>query len=510
MKEACCQSGDRQASGVKIFSGEPSLASPITTPASQPIGKTASFRNPSTLVQVCQNLQEENLVYRAGSYRFLLPPSAKKLADATALDRRKIKALMSDKKFSTSIEFTQILTMPDSVLLPADRHDKSRSKMELRTGAFSAELMEGKNKAQVSQEKLQDPAQPREKKKKTLERFVKEIEDPAELQNRIDGLKAKNWDAADVAEFICFSTRDKLLSAAFQVCLQDLDQVPKSIEVLACNTKEILMNDKYGCHVIRVLVKKLPSLLVGVSELALTDFRRFSCNENSTKVLQAVATLDSHYRTKFMQRFSQEWDNVVGWIWSNHLISMCLRYTHNSSPSFRAIGKILLSRSRTLIEDKYDKRVLASYMEYCDENEMDLFFSILRFKNELPERCQDKYMVYIFRLLLRRGHKKSEKVIIDYIQYDELLSRLLWAKFFRLLLHEIFVDKKEALVELQNQLMEIFDDKMSSPNEDFHLRSTTLSEKDLVRLRAFYAEVKKMRENQRAKAAPTEGELEDL
>jgi hypothetical protein len=390
-----------------------------------------------------------------------------------------------------------------------DPFEKSRMRMELKTGIFSAELTDGTKKQQIWQEKAQDPAQPREKKKKTLERFVKEIEDPVELQKRVDSLKSIDWATADAADFICFSIRDKLISAAFQVYLQELTEIPKSIEILAEKTKEILMNDKYGCHVIRVLVKKLPSLLVGVSELATADFRGFSCSENSTKVLQAVATLDSHYRIEFMQLFAQEWDNVVGWIWSNHLISMCLRYTHNSSPSFRAIGKILLNRSRTLIEDKYDKRVLASYMEYCDEKEMDLFFSILRFKNELPERCQDKYMVYIFRLLLRRGHKKSEKVIIDYIQYDELLSRLLWAKFFRLLLHEIFVDKKESLVELQNQLMEFFEDKLSPQNQEYHMRSTSLSEKDLVRLKVFHAEVKKMRDNQRAKPAQIEDESQD-
>ena len=130
-------------------------------------------------------------------------------------------------------------------------------------------------------------------------------------------------------------------------------------------------------------------------------------------MLRDLAAAEDRLRVKCLEEFARNWDKVVRSRYSCLLLTTCLSLTPSNSYYFRLIGQCLLDRSPLLSSEQHIKNVLLVYLEFCSAEELEVFYRILDLDSIMPAMNTDKYMVYIFRLLLRRGHKKSKQLLLE-------------------------------------------------------------------------------------------------
>ena len=285
-------------------------------------------------------------------------------------------------------------------------------------------------------------------RKTNLQNYIKCIENSSEFMTILQQLATIDWPRVDRSEFVGLVTQDIYFTTAFQTYLQQTEVTsPLERQILA--VIEELALDKYGCHILRIVVKKSASILKACATSLLNNFRANCGHEFTNKVMQAVAAEDEKFRIGCLVRIKKYWNELKLSVSSIYLLTVCLRNTPSWNPRFQAIGIMLLKKSAHLLRDRNDKRMLARYLEFCDPAEVEKFYQTLHFEKEFQGRFDDKYMVYIFRLLLRRGHASSIRLLKEILCLE--VEAALDAGPFRQLLREI-VSESEKWVHLSDQL----------------------------------------------------------
>jgi hypothetical protein len=339
--------------------------------------------------------------------------------------------------FGSSVYRPEVRSQTD-VLHPP--FSSNAEKILLSSARDNIEYSESARNLKEKQEGSHNPLKCRQRAKYNLQKVIKDIESSPAIESLVTKLQNTNWSTVPPKQFLGYVDADIYTITAFQRYLSTAEEICAALEHLADSTKEHLIRHKYGCHVLRILVKRLPALSQKVSKLTLQSFADMCCNEFSNKVMQVIAAQDDLFRKSCFEKFCINWNTIKKNVSSIYLLTVCLRYTPNDASYFGLIGEYLVNqRGYGIIKDKHDKRILARYIEYCTEQELDIFYRLLRFESEFIERCSDKYMVYIFRLLLRRGHKQSEYQFAQGLRTEA--HEVLGFKVVRLLLDEVFSDE---------------------------------------------------------------------
>ena len=283
------------------------------------------------------------------------------------------------------------------------------------------------------------PEMVRRPREKSVDKYLLQIEEMSQVQDKLMLVRNIRWSSLRKSDFLKLATGGKISSASLQVFIESAPVSQELISVVY-KSREVLIKDKFGCHILRRMLSKSPYLFSHIKHSTLARFVEMASNECSSRVMQFIAAQDEEYREKCIQLFVSNWKRVVIHVASNYLLTACLKHTDNSSAVFRSVGSALCSKRHFLPEVKYDKRILVTYVEFCDEQQLETFFKILNFSHQFLRRCDDKYMVYIFRLLLRRGHKESEQLLYHFLS-TELVS-CLSTKYFKSFLSDIFAEKR--------------------------------------------------------------------
>jgi hypothetical protein len=306
-----------------------------------------------------------------------------------------------------------------------------------------------KETKQISE--FQQEYETRRSVRKSLERYVNQVGNSFQLNTHLLNFNNLDWTKLKPEEFLSITIDSKTSAAAFQLFLIK-SPLPQEVINLVELTAEVLLWDKFGCHILRRVVVISAKIRALLANLSLSQYVDMATNEFSSRVMQVLAAEDCEYSKRCISLFCENWKKVVVHASSNYLLSVCLKMISNSSKEFLSVGQALLDRCSTLIESKYDKRILLVYLEGCHEKEVEIFYNILKFRSQFKQRCEDKYMVYIFRTLLRRHHKPSVDILFENMKDN--LADLLTTKYFRMLLAEIFTEKR-VFFDLQTNIIEI-------------------------------------------------------
>ena len=368
---------------------------------------------------------------------------------AILLSSKTIETQHSPRNLVFRIKVAPITPHGSSVCRPEVRYQtdvlhpqlsSNAEKILLSSARDNIEYSEATRNLKEKQEGSHNPLKCRQRAKYNLQKVIKDIESSPAIESLVAKLQNTNWSTVPPKQFLGFVDADIYTITAFQRYLSTAEEICAALEHLADSTKEHLIRHKYGCHVLRILVKRLPALSHKVSKLTLQNFADMCCNEFSNKVMQVIAAQDDLFRKSCFEKFCINWNAIKKNVSSIYLLTVCLRYTPNDASYFGLIGEYLVNqRGYGIIKDKHDKRILARYIEYCSERELDIFYRLLRFESEFIERCSDKYMVYIFRLLLRRGHKQSEQLLLNEIKNHT--SSLLQMKAFRIFVTDLYKER---------------------------------------------------------------------
>ena len=291
----------------------------------------------------------------------------------------------------------------------------------------------------------------RQKMEKSFERYVSLTCSTEELEGAKRFFVSLDWEKVDEKEFIWYCNGNKISSLGLQEFLIEF-QPSRIVVDLAIKTLRTLIANKFGCYVVRRLIMLSPVYREYATTASLKYFIEFSSNEYSSRVMQLIAENDVHYCESCIKAFCARWRPCIVNSSAIYLMAACFRNGDSSSDGFRIIRDILQSRCSRIDEYKYDKRLLLSFVEFCSDNDADLIFKQIKYDDLFSQKCQDKYMVYTFKAFLKRGHSDSFRVL--YYQVNHHLLNLLTTRYFKVLLHDLFTEKKTYEV-VQFNIIEI-------------------------------------------------------
>ena len=287
----------------------------------------------------------------------------------------------------------------------------------------------------LKREKVAEEAKNTRNKEITKLVLLQDISEEENFVREID------WSSMTVQEFIGLACFDKKLSAAIQNHIVQSVRMHNKLIILADSAKETLAFDRYGSHVLIKLCHKSQEILESVLEMVSRDFYNLTKDEFGSKLLQSLIKIDPTAAEFIIRRLFSNWKKLTFNTPAIFLLTACLRITQNTDPTFKMLGSSLVECARHQFMPKYQKRVLVSYLEFCEESELDLFYEVFDFKNRLIHHFEDKYMVYIFRLLLKRGHKRTLKRLLTNLDHHKI-QQFLDTKYSKFLLAKVLVESR--------------------------------------------------------------------
>lgn len=309
-----------------------------------------------------------------------------------------------------------------------------------------------------------------------------------DLSKKIQEIKELRWDRISVEDFKELATKNKLDSAGIQALIKD-STMPNSFHQLVLEGLNDLVYQKYGCYIVSLTLVQSKRVRSALCRLAKVRFVSLVNDPCASRVLQALVRVDSTFCGACLSKISMNWNLLTNSVPAIFLFSACLEMTPNNSAVFKSIGKTLLKKciQSTDVMPKYLKRVLVSYLEYCEEKELIDFYSLLDFDNNFIKRMGDKYMVYIFSVLLSRLHTQSINTFRHQVTHHivELLSTVHFSYIIDRLYKHPLISKKipqhisdHILQSLDTMVMAYGDDINREPkilkNQFIHTLYNTL------------------------------------
>ena len=247
-------------------------------------------------------------------------------------------------------------------------------------------------------------------KKDSLYRYMQQIDGTLEHSRCLNDLQTLDWSTLTVSQFVFLSTKDLVWTSALQKFLNVNSHIGVPIEKLVLQTVSTLFFDKFGCHILRIMVKKSKEVLKYVYYLTFhQDFRSVCMHESGCKVIQAACEVDPFIRSKCLQSVLADWDNLKQSIFTFYLFTVCLKLTDSSSQEFEEVYKFLLSNCDTIFKGKYDKRFLVTMVECCREDQLLEIYLGSQLEKNLSTRGRDKYVIFTFLTFVSRGLQRAKQ-----------------------------------------------------------------------------------------------------
>jgi hypothetical protein len=249
-----------------------------------------------------------------------------------------------------------------------------------------------------------------------------------------------NWGNLTLQEFLKVATESIEVSTAFQRHLQEYSVHPNILKLAEKSMNELIIN-RFGCHILRLLLQKSSSIYDRLVNLVKREFAVYCCNQFSNKVIQALAEEQIVFANYCLEEIYSHWDHVKKYIPTSYLLNICLSRVPATSNQFQLIGQALIARSQSIWKDKYDKRLLLDYLVYCPSGQLDYFFHALNYQLHFEKRIQDRYLAQALGLLFKRGHHLTHELVLKNL--NESMAYFLSMKNFRFLIVELLKGQSE-------------------------------------------------------------------
>ena len=121
---------------------------------------------------------------------------------------------------------------------------------------------------------------------------------------------------------------------------------------------------------------------------------------------------------------------------------------------------------------KQMKRVLVSFLDSCQDSDLERFYLILGLQSNIADKLGDKYMVYILLKFLSRGFHPAERDLI--IALKTQLPAMVRSKNFKFMLDKLNQTDRSPI---KTTIKEIVFGQLSSPTSH---RTSDVSQADLT------------------------------
>lgn len=257
-----------------------------------------------------------------------------------------------------------------------------------------------------------DSEGPKMAKKQPLHRVIRKIEETPDYLQAYNRYLLIDWAQVTGEDFQRFATESLLSSSALQGFISKQREV-SSIQTLAVSCFDKIMCDQFGCQVLRLVLKNSPQLVTALREYLCTDsFPGLCTHQFASKVIQTAAEMDQSTRLAVINRIIDHWDHVKQTLSTLYLFRIFLCKTLNTDPSFLRLSEFIFSRCQKIFDDKFEKRFLAIFVEYCSRKQLAMIYKLAALESAVHRRGTDRYIVITFLAFIHRRYKKAEDFLI--------------------------------------------------------------------------------------------------
>jgi hypothetical protein len=257
-----------------------------------------------------------------------------------------------------------------------------------------------------------DSIGPKMAKKQPLHRVIRKIEETPDYMQASNRYLQIDWAKVTDEDFQLFATGSLLSSTALQNFISKQQDI-SFIENLSVSCFEKIIFDQFGCQVLRSVLKNSPKLITAIREFLSSDsFPDICTHQFASKVIQTAAEIDESTRHLVINRIIDHWDSVKQTLSTLYLFRIFLYKAQNTDAIFLRLSNFIFSRCQKIFDDKYEKRFLAVFVEYCSRKQLAMIYKLAAMELALQRRGTDRYVVLTFLAFIHRRYKKAEDFLI--------------------------------------------------------------------------------------------------
>ena len=132
--------------------------------------------------------------------------------------------------------------------------------------------------------------------------------------------------------------------------------------------------------------------------------------EASSRVIQAIVKVDEYFRARIIKIVHKSWFEIISSQPAVYLACQCIRET-DLSVNLGWVFKKLMSNLQKLLASKYQKKVLISFMNRCDESQNIQILSQLIDRVSTDKILRDRHLTEILAKLTNQRHNLVQEKI---------------------------------------------------------------------------------------------------
>ena len=102
-------------------------------------------------------------------------------------------------------------------------------------------------------------------------------------------------------------------------------------------------------------------------------------------------------------------------------------------------------RSSKLRKFKYFKRVLASFVDTCQTQDLDVVYQVFDIGSQFDALLDERFGTLLLNSIVLRGHRKTTSLLLS--RLSKQLPFLINARYFKLFIHRLGISEASAVIK---------------------------------------------------------------
>ena len=223
----------------------------------------------------------------------------------------------------------------------------------------------------------------------------------------------------------------------------------KELSIVTTKLRQNLLNlsvIKSGSYIIQKAINRCPIFLKEVTTFSHQNFQFMASRDFSCRILRVLLRGSEDFRLIVTNYLRNQLDFCLDNFSSIFLLTESIRLSSNPS-EFDFIVQALDSQPQQLLANRYFKRILVTFVEYCSIKQAKMVIRNLNLKKNFRRYLNDKFGCHILLILMQRNMIACLKVHEEQLAYYPL--QMVTTKYYPFVILKLL---ETAPVEVIQQL----------------------------------------------------------
>lgn len=213
------------------------------------------------------------------------------------------------------------------------------------------------------------------------------------------------------AEFIKLITGPKELVLSVQLLLETASPAcMATVEKFMTRSLGALIVHRNGSYAVQTLLLHSQTFFYAAINYCRTNFMNLTSNEFASRVMQRLMERNKDFLDFCLRCISKHFDYFMGDFPSVFLVSAAVMLTDDPMKIEFIIGNFSHDRLKW-IKNKYFKRVLVTFLSYCNPSTLAQAFEIFKSSVSGRQCFEDKYTSLVLLAFLDRQHREAQSYL---------------------------------------------------------------------------------------------------